>query len=261
MTSFDRSGFWRTSKNGNRHWVSGTTVHRDDWSRGSYSYSGYTGYTPPPIPAPPPPPRRDLFLEKYPEFIKSKRVAACFVNPNAKCPVCGESVFYYQNEHGSRVFFDELGPPWPKHRCTDSRLFAAPFVGAELGLTFGIRSQPAVAEIMTWQKDRGTEFESEFTTKYGTSPWPLATVVQRMKSGKLVFVVAKLLKQGRAKKVYLSCKSLPKCCKKGFLIAVGKRKISFIDSATLDPIEVAIKRYRGAAPFLDAMDDTDADER
>ena len=39
--------------------------------------------------------------------------------PNARCPVCGVSVFYYQNAHGSRVFFDELGPPWPKHPCTD----------------------------------------------------------------------------------------------------------------------------------------------
>lgn len=40
--------------------------------------------------------------------------------PNAKCPSCSEPVFFYKNEHGSAVFFDELGPPWPKHPCTDS---------------------------------------------------------------------------------------------------------------------------------------------
>lgn len=39
--------------------------------------------------------------------------------PNAQCPVCGEPVFYYCNEYGSSVFFDELGPPWPKHPCTN----------------------------------------------------------------------------------------------------------------------------------------------
>lgn len=39
--------------------------------------------------------------------------------PNAQCPVCGDLVFYYCNEYGSSVFFDELGPPWPKHPCTD----------------------------------------------------------------------------------------------------------------------------------------------
>lgn len=34
-----------------------------------------------------------------------------------KCPGCQRKVFYYTCEHGSRVFFDELGPPWPKHDC------------------------------------------------------------------------------------------------------------------------------------------------
>jgi hypothetical protein len=43
-----------------------------------------------------------------------------FVNPNATCPVCGELVFFYQSENGGRVFFDELGPPWTKHPCTDN---------------------------------------------------------------------------------------------------------------------------------------------
>lgn len=42
-----------------------------------------------------------------------------YVNPNAKCPVCGASVFFFQASNGGRVFFDELGPPWPKHPCTD----------------------------------------------------------------------------------------------------------------------------------------------
>jgi hypothetical protein len=40
--------------------------------------------------------------------------------PNAKCPVCSVSVFFYRNKFGSKVFFDDLGPPWPKHPCTDN---------------------------------------------------------------------------------------------------------------------------------------------
>ena len=40
--------------------------------------------------------------------------------PDASCPVCGGKVFYYENSHGSKVFFDQLGPPWPKHFCTDN---------------------------------------------------------------------------------------------------------------------------------------------
>jgi hypothetical protein len=43
-----------------------------------------------------------------------------FLNPNAVCPVCGEPVYFYLSPHGGRIFFDELGVPWPKHPCTDN---------------------------------------------------------------------------------------------------------------------------------------------
>jgi hypothetical protein len=42
-----------------------------------------------------------------------------YLNPNARFPVCDDAVFFYQSEFGGRVFFDALGPPWPKHPCTD----------------------------------------------------------------------------------------------------------------------------------------------
>lgn len=40
--------------------------------------------------------------------------------PNAKCPVCGQPVYFVETLYGGRVFFDELGIPWPKHPCTDN---------------------------------------------------------------------------------------------------------------------------------------------
>ncbi|MDX8433272.1 hypothetical protein RFN25_07470 [Mesorhizobium abyssinicae] len=60
-----------------------------------------------------------------------RTASACYVNPNARCPVCGDAVFFYANQHGSRVYFDELGHPWTKHPCTDSparRIAAGPAV-------------------------------------------------------------------------------------------------------------------------------------
>ncbi len=57
-----------------------------------------------------------------------------YVNPNARCPVCGASVFFYQSPAGGRVFFDELGPPWPKHPCTDN--------GAQLRTSDGSGATP-----------------------------------------------------------------------------------------------------------------------
>jgi hypothetical protein len=34
--------------------------------------------------------------------------------------VCRQQVYYYANANGSRVYFDQLGHPWPKHPCTDN---------------------------------------------------------------------------------------------------------------------------------------------
>ena len=64
-----------------------------------------------------------------------------YVNPNAKCPECGASVYFYKSESGGRVFFDELGPPWPKHPCTDINYYK---VEITKNLTVGKRD---------WQKD------------------------------------------------------------------------------------------------------------
>ena len=47
------------------------------------------------------------------------RTVESYVNPNAYCPVCGEKVYFYRSRYGGRVFFDDLGWPWPKHPCTD----------------------------------------------------------------------------------------------------------------------------------------------
>lgn len=41
------------------------------------------------------------------------------ITPNARCPVCSSAVHFYDLVNTGRVYFDELGPPWPKHPCTD----------------------------------------------------------------------------------------------------------------------------------------------
>jgi hypothetical protein len=59
-----------------------------------------------------------------------------FTIPNAKCPLCGAAVFFYQSPHGGRVFFDDLGPPWPKHQpCTNTYFRPDRVVGVETPIT------------------------------------------------------------------------------------------------------------------------------
>jgi hypothetical protein len=66
---------------------------------------------------------REMERRSASEFLKrngaSRLGSTCFVVPNATCPLCKASVYFYSNANGSRVFFDSLGPPWPKHPCTD----------------------------------------------------------------------------------------------------------------------------------------------
>jgi hypothetical protein len=50
----------------------------------------------------------------------SRSTVESYVNPNAHCPVCGAAVYFYRSPYDGRVFFDELGWPWPKHPCIDN---------------------------------------------------------------------------------------------------------------------------------------------
>ena len=37
-----------------------------------------------------------------------------------RCKYCKKDVFYFSCDHGSKVFFDQLGDPWPVHSCPES---------------------------------------------------------------------------------------------------------------------------------------------
>lgn len=75
-----------------------------------------------------------------------------FTVPNASCPVCGAWVFFYQSAQGGRVFFDELGPPWPKHPCTD-RTSVPKSIGKRDALALATRQAGS-----TWQKEGWSPF-------------------------------------------------------------------------------------------------------
>ena len=64
--------------------------------------------------------RHPIHLSGYCFPGSSYATKTSFVIPNARCPVCGDNVFFYRSPFNGRVFFDELGPPWPKHPCTDN---------------------------------------------------------------------------------------------------------------------------------------------
>jgi len=65
---------------------------------------------------------RDFNLIHINSFLFDRNEKKNYFVKNSCCPVCGDEVYFYKSENGGRVFFDELGPPWPKHPCTDTSL-------------------------------------------------------------------------------------------------------------------------------------------
>ena len=101
--------------------------------------------------------------------------ASAFVNPNALCPVCKQQVFYYENRFGSRVFFDALGKPWPKHPCTD---IPRPAVFKPLAR----RPRGETDEIATQAATAGLDPRTEHQSKYQVPPesvWIVSEVRSR----------------------------------------------------------------------------------
>lgn len=105
MARYHRRGHWRTSKNGTRHWVSGHTVQRSSWGSG-WSW----------LSSPQPARSKSAPAVVHPPAVKWRRIPT---EPNSRCPVCGDRVWFFRNEFGGCAYFDALGPPWPKHPCMD----------------------------------------------------------------------------------------------------------------------------------------------
>lgn len=169
-----------------------------------------------------------------------KRVpyVATFVNPNATCPVCGELVFYYQNEHGSRVFFDELGPPWPKHPCTDNDTYRL------RGPKGQIAGGPTAALRLTSPHYRArkhsAECRVEFSTFFGHDPWPPFEVTEvRIDGDRALIFVRGLPPVSNGMRIFITNKAsfLPQV---GDLVFLNKGLISFFCPKRLSVVEHAV---------------------
>ena len=234
MTRFWRDGFWRTSVYGNRHWVEGHSVERDNWSRNSDAHYG------------------DIWRSHVIAERAHRSWFARFVNPNANCPECGAPVFFYQNEHGSRVFFDELGPPWPKHPCTD--LTGADTSGGERSREEPRgRASEAINRIGRYADTSGTNFRSEFESKYEQMPWDAFELCRRFKGQDCVLLILRPLAPDTSKKVFAACKALPRTLKEGAVVFANKRNLAYFDVSAMQPAEAEMRRIRSASALVDAM--------
>lgn len=216
MTTYWRNGFWRTSVNGNVHWVDGHEVDRDEWER-NFTQQG-----------------NDFLLRQVRAHVGT---TARIVDPNAECPVCRMPVFFYQNEYGSRVFFDELGPPWPKHPCTVTQpLDLGEGVHLIAPSSKNLRSQDEFEFIQRWA---GQDGEDAFERQYGTLRWDIAVFVTCYSAEGITVLVISTANGYR----YFIVDDIQKVSMtQGQLVTYFRNWVSYISPTDLQLVELKLRR-------------------
>ncbi len=148
---------------------------------------------------------------------------ARWIAPNASCPVCGAAVYFYANEYGSRVYFDELGPPWPKHPCTSQHELA--------------RVVPAGSVVPTVRHGGGGGMPA--LTRLGR---PL--VVELVRPGaRGTLLRLRSLQPGGQAKIWRSDKDL--AVSSGQIVFVSADVMSYIDMARMEPASAPLRYLNG----------------
>jgi hypothetical protein len=183
-----------------------------------------------------------------------RSVAACFVNPNARCPVCRAPVFFYANEFGSRVFFDDLGPSWPKHSCTDNSrrpeissfdTSAAPPTRRARGLTRELIDAANVAGIF-----RGKVFGNK-----RPHAWTLHVVTSMHRRGDQNDLEADCLESSDGAVARFNCRSVRPILEVGDYISIREKEVSFLYKELMIPVQFA---FGGIVPLGDPPKSTTA---
>lgn len=227
MTQFWREGHWRYSSLGTSYWVDGHWVDRSDWSRASgYGYSAGTGPTPDA--------GQDLHREAS-RFSASDGSRPTFVDPNASCPVCGQAVFYYQNDHGSRVYFDELGPPWPKHPCTDSRRSQEGSDAAGWQLSSFESAQPATLSPGLTEQPGGRS-----DTLRPNRDWPCFIVLRSSEHDGRRYIVAEPTDQEYKRHLRFSVAGDSDFPDRGEIFFLNNDRASYFSFRTFSPAEATV---------------------
>jgi hypothetical protein len=176
--------------------------------------------------------RRDAVFELKRE--SARTISGCFVNPNAKCPVCGAGVFFYANEHGSRVFFDDLGPPWPKHPCTDIPRDYAPKTTLPVRRTRG-----SMQELIAAANVAGLFINRVFGQRVADE-WTMLVVLVVDRVDEENTVTAEFLDSREGETTTFACRSEVSILGPGDFINMKGDQVSFVHKDSLWPITFTI---------------------
>ena len=165
----------------------------------------------------------------------NRSYSACFVVPNATCRYCGASVFYYENEHGSKVFFNELGWPWPKHSCPGNPHNVGYETSSKVPRK---RTMASVLEIARAARQIDFDPALKFRLAFGDSPWDLLSVITVSRRGFENFLKAQSISPHLDEPVFVSYVSAKIAPVAGEFFGFNGKEVSLLDAATLQPNRV-----------------------
>lgn len=161
-------------------------------------------------------------------------VAGCYVNSNARCPVCSAPVFFYANAAGSRVYFDDLGPPWPKHPCTDNSQ-RQPIWSGEVIKSPARRPRGLIEELLKAAQNAGLSKRQTFGHRE-PNQWALAVICSVQRKGEKNTVDAEFLSSDTEELCSFFCYSDVEIFSAGEFISIKGKEVSFVDRETLVPV-------------------------
>jgi hypothetical protein len=183
----------------------------------------------------------------------TEKAASTYISPNAKCPVCEEPVYFYQNEFGSRVYFDELGPPWPKHPCTDN---AAYYLGSHTSAPIvepAIREGHEIETIQSLLGQTHIDLDGAFVAKYKSKPWAPYLVEWCERQGAETLLILRRLTEGPLPRLFLRASGFTRRAPIGSLVHFSRGRLSYFAPRRAKVIEIVVARVRGAKGFVDTL--------
>jgi hypothetical protein len=177
--------------------------------------------------------------------------ASCFVNPNANCPVCGAWVYCYENEFGSKVYFDDLGGNWPKHPCTDRKTTTNSQAKAK---PRNFRSFEEVARITRLVRAADIDFDGNFRRDYRQEPWTLFRVLRTMQLAEEIVAFGVVLDLRNPQNLYIVTSSKEVSLKEDDVIGLRGDRASLPHPISLEPVVVRVRTFGTDQAILDYFD-------
>jgi hypothetical protein len=141
--------------------------------------------------------------------------------------------FFYENEHGSRVFFDNLGPPWPKHPCTDIPREYVPTSRTPIRRTRG-----SIQELISAANVAGL-FANKVFGRRAPDEWAMLVVTEVERAGGYNTVKAEFLDSREGESTTFLCRSAISVLEAGDFINMKSDQISFVHRGSLWPVTFA----------------------